>query len=506
LYRNLEQAYHAFTEASKPRKVDVLRGAFPEQIAAIHDPHRLKMFFCTRRAAKSYTDGLYMVKTGLDFPACNVLYLGLTRQSAKDIIWKDVLKDIDRRHSVGMKPHLTELSMTLPTESLLSITGVDAEEEEMHKLLGRKYKLVIIDEASLYTIDLNKLVYGILKPAMADQQGTIVLSGTASNLTRGLFYKITEMLKLPNGTYQNKGVFRLLDWSVHAWTTYDNPYNAKQWHEEIEEIRRDRPDFMYTPLFLQWYLNQWVVDKEKLVYKFDAEKNYFTILPPLSPDGWTFVLGIDLGWEDDTAFVLACFHANDHRMYVIDDYASKGMTLPVVEARINYYLGGKFKFQGLTATPSRVIIDGSAKQAIETMRTKTNIPFEYADKLGKEAFIEICNADIIQSKILFHTGLSGLPSEMMGLIWECEGEQVKMPRREHPRLPNHRTDAFLYNWRMCFHHHFEPKTKQVVVGSKEWYEKQAEDIWEREREQIQRMEQGDNGLTWPTEGGGFGNW
>lgn len=39
---------------------DVLSLAFPKQIEVIRDPSTKKVFWCTRRAAKSYTDGLYL--------------------------------------------------------------------------------------------------------------------------------------------------------------------------------------------------------------------------------------------------------------------------------------------------------------------------------------------------------------------------------------------------------------------------------------------------------------
>ena len=86
--------------------------------------------------------------------------------------------------------------MTLPNGSVISVTGVDVDEKEMNKLLGRKYRLVCIDEASMYTIDLRNLVYGVLGPAMVDpnddgESGTICLMGTASDFPRGLFYDIT---------------------------------------------------------------------------------------------------------------------------------------------------------------------------------------------------------------------------------------------------------------------------------------------------------------------------
>ena len=479
----------ALRKSRSQAPADLFDPTFPHQREFILDPYKLKALFCTRRAAKSYTAGLYLVYEALTNPGCNCLFIGLTRSSAKGIVWKDILRVIDRKFRLKAKFNLAELTMTLPNGSVISITGVDVEENEMNKLLGRKYRLVCIDEASLYSVDMAKLVYGILKPAMTDpnlggQRGTICLFGTSSNFTRGLFYDIT--------TKQEPG------WSLHSWTAHDNPYVAKQWQEELDEIDKLRPLYKSTPQYQQWYLNKWVVDEEKLVYRFSAEKNVFRVLPKgLTEAGWTYTLGIDLGYEDDTAFVLSGFHANDPNLYVLSTYKAKHLSLDQVVKKIQLYQADTDR------CPSRVIIDGSAKQAVETMRVRSSIPFEYADKQGKVEFIEILNADLIQSKLKIHAGCHDLIDEMMGLVWKTTGDKISLPRKEHPSLPNHLCDAFLYSWRMAYHYHASPLQKVIVQGSKEWYEQTTVEIWEKERE---RLINDSNQGGWPEGSDGSGGW
>src|ERR1700733_9333918 len=162
---------------------DILANAFSQQIDFIKDRVKQKVLFCSRRSAKSFTAGLYLVFEALRNPGCNCLFIGLTRASAKAIIWKDILTIIDTKYKLGARFNQTDLTMTLPNGSVISVTGIDADEKEMNKLLGRKYRLVCIDEASMYTIDLRNLVYGILGPAMVDpnesgESGTLCLMGT----------------------------------------------------------------------------------------------------------------------------------------------------------------------------------------------------------------------------------------------------------------------------------------------------------------------------------------
>jgi hypothetical protein len=459
--------------------------AFDKQIKFIEDPHRLKCAFTTRRGAKSYADGIYLLKEAYETAGINCLYLGLTRLSAKGIIWKDVLKHIGSRCELGIKFHETELTATTENGSIIYCAGVDVDENERKKLFGRKYKLVVIDEAALFGIDLRDLVYVVLRPALADLRGTIVLSGMASNITRGLFYDIT--------VGKEKG------WSLHQWSAYDNPYMVKQWQEELNFINTHQPDLMQTARFRQAYLNEWVVDEEKLVYKFVEDKNTFLDLPHASTSGWTYILGVDTGWEDDNAFVLSAFHENLPELYIVKTFNKAKMTFDQVVEKINEFMADSVH------SPSKVIIDGANKQGVESMRVRSAIPFEYADKRDKVSFIEILNGDFVQGKIKIHESCQALISELKALIWQTDGEIIKQPKKEEPRLPNHLCDAMLYAWRNGYHYHSEPAKKQIVVGSREWYEKQQEDLWEREREQLERQKfewgnTDDEGIGWPTEG------
>lgn len=461
-------------------KKDILAGAFPQQRSFIEDTAKLKALFCTRRAAKSYTAGLYMVKEARENPRCNCLFIALTRESAKNIMWKDILQQINRDFNLNAEFNKTLLTMTLPNGSMIRLTGVDVDEDEMNKLLGGKYRLVCVDEASMFSINVRNLVYGILKPAVADpnakgERGIICLFGTASNLTRGLFHDITS------GSEPG--------WSLHKWAAMDNPYVAKQWEEELEEIRTKRPLYMETPQFRQWYLNEWVVDEEKLVYRFNPDRNLFGALPrELYPSGWVYTLGVDTGWEDANSFVLSANHVNDPTLYILKTFKKNKMTFDQVADKVQEFMNSK------TQAPTRVVIDGANKQGVESMRVRTGIPFEFAEKTGKVDFIEMLNADLIQAKVkICEKDCEELINELKSLVWVTDGDRIALPKKEHPALPNHTTDAFLYNWRYCFHYHAAPADLKLVKYSKDWIKKQEPD-WEAERE---RMVQNND---WPSDG------
>ncbi len=475
----LVERFHAkHSSLSRP---DIFAGAFRQQKEFVTDPGKLKALFCTRRSAKSYTAGIYLLHEALNNPGCNCLFIGLTRASAKAIIWKDILQVLDRQFNLNANFNQTDLTMTLSNSSVITVTGIDSDQDEMNKLLGRKYRLVCIDEASMYTINVHNLVYGILSPAMVDpnaggERGTICLLGTASDFPTGLFYDVT--------TRREQG------WRLFEWTAHDNPYVSKQWQEALDEIARDRPLYMETPQFKQWYLNQWVIDEEKLVYRFNQQKNLVKAIPYLPHDGWSYVLGVDTGWEDDNAFVLTGYHLNDPHLYVLKTFKKKKLTFDQVVGVIQIFM------KDPVYAPHKVFIDGANKQGVESMRARSSIPFEYADKQDKATFIELCNSDLVQGKILIHdTAMNReLWSEMAALVWVTDGDKIKFPKKEHPNLANHLCDAFLYAWRNGYHYHSAPAEKKIVKGSREWYLQQSEDIWEREREKL--MEETQENL-WP---------
>lgn len=453
--------------------IDLLSSSFPEQRAFIEDPCRLKAALCTRRAAKSYSAGLYLFKEALENPGVSCLYLALTRESAKRIMVKDVLGPINKKWKLGAKFNKTELSYTLPNGSVIYLLGADSDEKEKDKLFGQKYKLVVIDEAASFTTNLEDLVYSVLKPAVADYRGTICLISMPTNITKSFYHRVSEG--------QEGG------WAVHKWNTHQNPYMAVQWQEELDEIAANRPLYMGTPRFKQQYLGLWVIDKDALVYKFDGVKNAFKELPMTRRGEWTYRIGCDLGYEDATAFVVGAYHEHDKKLYIVHVHKEPHMDITDVAT----YLKGLIVKHG--ANP-KVIVDGANKQAVEEMRNRHQLNLEAADKRGKEDFIELMNADLIMEQIKLGPGAQVLADEWSNLVWKEKNGEIVKPKEENESCENHAADAALYLWRMCTNFHNEREHKPVKPGSKEYYEQEVKaisDHYERISESFDNPEPSD---------------
>jgi phage terminase large subunit len=453
------------------------RGAFPEQVAFLEDPFQFKMAHCSRGAAKSYTAGIGIYEFLEKYPGCSCFYVTKTHDMARNIMWFTVMQQIAKDF---YPPDFIDFNETLlegrhPNGSKFRLTGIDGDRKQQDKLLGGKYKLVVLDEVAFFETDLTEIIYRTLIPAVGRIGGSIWLLSTSSDFPRGLFYEATR----PEREERIKG------WNVHEWQWKDNPYVRDEMQKTINELIAANPLITETNHFRQHYLNEWVIDDSKLVYRFNPSRNLVKEIPKLPKNDWVYTLGVDTGWEDDNAFVLTGYHAHDPALYVIKSFSQKKLTFDQVIEVIQGFL------RDTEFSPHKVFIDGANKQGVESMRVRSSIPFEYADKQDKATFIEICNGDLVQGKIRVHDipENKALCSELSTLVWQTEGDRIKFPKKEHPSLPNHLCDAFLYAWRNGYHYHSSSFVKPVVVGSREWYQRQSEEIWEKERERLIAGEQ-----------------
>jgi len=462
--------------AASPLPAQFEDSNFKEQTAFLRDKSPLKVVLCTRRSGKSYAAGLELFAAASARPYVSCLYVALTRASAKRIMWKDVLKTIDREKKLGCRYNETDLSVTLSNGSVIYLLGLDAGEDEKEKALGQKFANVVIDEAASYSIDLNELVYGILKPAVADYRGQISMIGTPGNVKRGLYYDLTE-----GQDPGNPGCWAKLGWSGHRWSAKDNPHMADKWAAEIESLIEGNPRIQETPLFKQHYLGQWVMDDDARVYKFDATRNgYRGKLPDIPGDGrWHFVVGLDLGFNDATAWSIAAYHDNSKVLYIVETWKSEKLDITDTAEKTRQILN-RYDIE-------RVIVDGANKQAVEEMRKRHHLPLVIAQKSSKADFIGIMNGDMICGNIKVNMdSASDLIDEYDGLVWDV---RIIDRRVEHPSCPNHCADATLYAWRNCYNYMSELKAINAAPGTPEAFLLEARELEEQE---VQLWEQSEN--------------
>ena len=429
------------------------------------DPSRLKAALCSRRAGKSSGASLGFLDIAYTEPGSNMLYIGLTEKSAINILWKDCLATQAKRLKKSVKLNEDKKRIKFGgTSSILYYAGVDTDKSELEKLLGNKYRRIVIDEAASYSIDLKALIYQYLMPATEDVDGDIWLIGTPGNRIKSYFHRVTTGLEP--------------EWSVHKWTALDNPHMRDKWLAAMNRLKEKTPGIEETPWFQQMYLGMWAIDESALVYKFKRAKNLFSKLP----DGkWRFVHGIDLGHSPDpTAFVVQAYRDYDPKLYTVFAYKRTEMNISDV-ADFSKQLDKRFP-------SSRQIIDGSNKQAVAEMRDRHKMhKLETAEKTAKVEFINLMNNDFAIGNIMLHEEeAKPLQDEYESHIWE-ERAREKGKFVEDPKTANHCCDGGLYSWRYCLNwvdRGLEPDPDISI-------DKKMDDYWAREAERLQAREQRD---------------
>ena len=379
---------------------------FPKQYAAALDKSFLKGVQCTRRAGKSTGEGKETLQEAWDCPGTKHLYGALTLSSSKNIIWDTLLDELDNK-KIKHSPNSQQGIIKLDNKSEIKLFGLDSSYKEMRKILGSKYKTVKIDEAGSITQDLKKICYQMILPALTDVNGRLTLLGTAENIPKTFFEAVTSGAE-PG-------------WSIHKWTAFDNPYIAEKWQKHIEWIQQNNPSFMLTSEYKTHYLNEWCADDKLLIIKINEN----TVIPAIELINPTYILGVDLGYNDDCSFVLTAFHSKSPDLYVVEAAKEKELDITETANRVKEYLR-RFPI-------AKVVMDGANKQGVMEIRNRHNVPVQIAEKSDKASFLKILADDITRGRVKYFEGKTqALIDEQQSLQWKDETKQD-----EDPRIANH---------------------------------------------------------------------
>lgn len=440
------------------RKPSLRNPSFVKQNQAIDDVSKLRAWNCTRRAGKSTAAAIDLVETLEKYPNNKNLYLALTLDSARGILW-DELKNMNDKAKLGLDFKEQRSIVVHPNGSSIRMFGVDANAKEMRKVLGQKYKKVFIDEAGSMTIDMEKLCYQMIEPALMDLDGQLTLLGTCENIPNTFFEKVT--------------MWNEKRWSVTKWTTADNPYLKEAWSREVGLMIAENPKIVEASWFKTHYLNIWCQDDDLLIIPFSEERNECSDLP--SNIEWNFVLGVDLGYNDATAFSVVAFSPYHKACYRVFGYKESGLILSKAGEEIEK-IRKSFDFH-------KIVIDGANKQGVEDLKQRMKLPLVEAEKTGKPTYLKALKDDVITGnfKIIKGSG-DGLKKEWGQLQW-VDMNQLK----EDPRCQNHESDATLYAWRECRHYaglSIAPKHEiNTDDYMRELEEKQAREIIKQQQEE-----------------------
>lgn len=457
------QIIKEFAKREKQKELDALKPrfsieeyCFDKQIAFIRDPAKFKTAVCSRRAGKTVSCAADLMDTALSTPEVNVAYITLTRGTARRIIWKDLVRIVEK-FSIASKIDNKELSITLRNGSTIYLGGAD-DESEIEKFRGMHFKKVYIDEAQSFRSYIESLVDEIIIPTLYDYDGSLCIIGTPGPVCAGYFHKVS----ISPG------------FSHHHWTLYDNPWikiKSGKAPEDIisaELVRRgvDETD----PKHKRENCGLWVSDSNSLVMHFNKTKNLCAELPKGKME---YIVGVDIGWEDADAIAVIGYSYEDKNVYLVEEKITTKQTITglaeqLLDVRARY-------------NPVRMVMDAGAlgKKIQEEIHQRHGIYIQAAEKSRKNEFITLLNDDLRMGRFKTLAG-SRFEEDSFLMQWDFTDPA-------HPRISNifHSdiADAVLYAWRESKHYLYSPIDPPPRPGTNEFMDaleaKEAQDLQDK---------------------------
>lgn len=471
---------------------------------------------CPRRSGKSFALSSLALWFAERNPGARILVVSLTLKSTVDNFWAAAPGGLfaqNERYNLGIKWNNTRYSWVHENGSRGHLAGAEtlADIERIRGALAEA-DIAIVDECKSFSPDLlAQLIRDVLSPGLLTRNGTLVLSGTPGSIPVGMFYEATSLAARTEQVCERckkahptcvlvgeegdpkfdcikaqaeedpdaPGIEAL--YRLHSWELKDNLASPGAWKRALgDKMRNQWPDD--HPAWRREYLGEWVTDASDLVYAYAANKDKpdFVTWSPVRTKGnpaglpenlgpWRFVLGIDLGFVDDSALVLAAYSEQTRQLRHVYDYKSPGLT-------IDEFIDEVYEVIDRFGRPDAIVADvagGGSKMLIETLNQRYGLGVEAAKKTEKQDHIELVNSDFAAGSIKIIPG-SDLAHELCGLQWDLSKDsKIILARtgrlREDPQCPNHLCDALLYLYRYSYHFWSVAPEIQVAPYTNDWW-------------------------------------
>lgn len=445
----------------------VLAHLFPAQLKFIQDKAKAKVARCGRRAGKTMAVASGLTRSCLNHPGGLCGYITTTRLHAKRLLWKE-LKRLNRHYELGAEFNETDLECRFPSGSVIMLAGAD-KVDSIEKFRGLAFVEVVVDESASFKAHIEQLVEEVLKPTLEDFDGSVTLIGTPGRAMVGIFFEAST---------------RATNWSRHHWTVIDNPMFPRwrgraDWQEVANawllELRTREQWTEEDPTYVREWLGRWTRDNTTLVYWYDEAKNKADELP--KGHTWTKVLGIDLGHDDDCAFVEEQFTKHLPELYITHAEKKAGMDVDDVVGRVLELVEKRGPYLAIVCDTG-----GLGKMIAKTLTRKLKRTVEPAEKKDKAAFQAEMNGDLRKAKVKVLPDAQAIIDEWEVLQKDEEGE-------EDDRFPNHCADAGLYAYRKCRHYLWRPKELVPQPGSPEALEREAREMEEADERDLREPDE-----------------
>lgn len=397
----------------------------PKQFDFVQDGAR-RLLACTGRRGGKTVALLYLTMRAIRrYPGATIPYIGLSREQCRKNFWKPLVQ-LNARYGLGLEFNRQKYIATAPNGAEINLIGAD-NESEIDKLRGDKFPLVMIDEAGSFGTHLEELVEDALDAALGDYDGQIVMTSSPPVVPAGFFYDAVTGARA--------------GWAIHKWTVLDNAHFPRwagqpDWHSQALAYLDKKADQFgrSSPKFKREYLGELAYDETALYYKFDPARNTYTELPNRD---WRYGLGLDVGYEDNTAFVVIAVSPRTQKMYVVETFAKPKMLDEDIATKIRE-LDTKY-------TLTKRVADFSQKQFVMGLNLKFQCRLVAAEKQNKLAQVELLNSDFITGKLLVNNEEHEFCHELTTVCWNKAHDGPQETRHLGHHADRH--DALRYIWR-----------------------------------------------------------
>lgn len=443
---------------------------FAEQLDFVRDPSPNKVAMCSRRSGKTISCAADLIRTALETPGVVCLYITLSRNNAKKIIWKE-LKKINKTYVLGAEESISELSFTFPNGSTVYLSGAK-DINEIEKFRGLALKLVYIDEAQSFRSYIQELVDDALGPTLMDYSGTICLIGTPP--------------PVPNGYFIDAFSNPMSDWSRHSWTFFNNPFLTKtsgKTHEEMLEVQLKRRGVTRDdPSIQREFFGRCVVDTNSLLLHYNDVQNAYVTLPALPNPGlkYHYILGVDIGFNDADALAVLAWHESTPNIYLVEERLTRQQDITDLANQIEI-MNKKYDFD-------KMVIDAGAlgKKITEELSKRYKLPLVAADKARKMENVALLN-DLLRTGRFKAKVESDFAKDSFLVEIDRDKstpERIKVSDRYHSDI----IDAVLYAFKESYAYAYEAEKKRAPVGTKEWANEEEDLMWEAALEHFKKEE------------------
>ncbi len=470
------------------------------------DTSRYRSLRCPRRSGKSFSISGDALLAGEEIPGARILIISLTLKSTKENFWSGPggIKFQNHKYDLGLTYNETDSVWHHTNGSRGRLAGAETRADiEYLRGAAAEADIVYIDECKSFAPDLlRELIRDIIEPGLMTRTGRLVLAGTPGNIPEGEFFLATQpgIKTNPNDKkskttcYKYSGKSREDNlWSLHTWTIKDNEAVPEQWANALSVKERYGIDDN-DPRWRREYLGEWVTDVSELVYAYAkckaAAKCYWT--PDKKPgnplglpqplDQWRLIMGLDFGYEDMNAIVLAAYSEKTKDLRHVYEFRQSHMTIDDFGQEIVETIA-------IYGSPDIIVGDKGSLGGVlylQELQSRFGLSVIEAEKREKYDHIELLNSDFYADRVFIIFG-SLLDHELCSLQWDLSKDsKAKLTRtgrlKEDPSCPNHLTDAMLYLWRYCYHYWATADERGIPVGTSEWWK-------EKERKSIERMKE-----------------